>query len=75
MQSAVSGLENEFAPGKVQARNVDCQGPEGREAVQQLGFQSHGIALRDRAGTVLFKQADHSVHIEDVRKAVASALK
>ncbi len=74
MQSAVSGLEDEF-PRKVQAKNVDCESPEGRAAVKELGFDSHGLAVRDPSGQVLFKQADHAVQVQDVRAAIKRSLK
>jgi hypothetical protein len=71
---AVSGLENEFS-GKVRARNVDCTTDEGVKAIQELGFRSHGIVIRDHTGKVLFKQADHSVNMDDVRNALKDALR
>jgi len=70
---AVSGLESEFA-GKVRARNVDCTSDEGVKAVQDLGFGSHGLVIRDHTGKVLFKQPDHSVKIEEVRLALKKIL-
>ena len=63
---AVSGLENEF-PGRVKARNVDSTSEEGVRAVEELGFRSHGIVIKDASGKILFKQPDHTVRIEDVR--------
>jgi hypothetical protein len=66
---AVSGLEKEF-PGKVKTRSVDCTTEEGVAAVKELGFANHGLVIRDPSGKVLFKQADHSVRIEDVRQAL-----
>ncbi len=65
----MSGLGEEF-PGGVTGINVDATGPEGREAVKALGFRSHGIAIRDRKGEVLWTQADHDVNINDVRAAL-----
>ena len=70
---AVSGLEKEF-PGKVRSRNVDCTSPEGVQAVKELGFANHGLVIRYPAGAVLFKQADHSVSIDDVRDALKRIL-
>jgi hypothetical protein len=65
LKPAVSGLESEF-PG-VQARNEDATTPEGRAAVQALGFQSHGLVIRSADGKVLWKQPDHEAKVEDVR--------
>ena len=63
---AVSGFDAEF-PGKVQARNVDATTEESRQIVRELGFQSHGLVIRSSDGTVLWRQADHDVAIDDVR--------
>lgn len=70
---AVSGLENDF-PGQVKARNVDSTSDEGVKAVEELGFNSHGLVIRDASGKVLFKEADHSVRIEDVRAELKKIL-
>lgn len=63
---AVSGLDAEF-PGRVQGRNVDATTEESRRVVRELGFQSHGLVIRSSDGTVLWRQADHDVAIDDVR--------
>jgi len=73
LMPAVSGLEKEF-PGKVKAANVDAFSPEGKQAVGELGFENHGLVIRDGGGKVLFKQADHSVDIEEVRRALREIL-
>ena len=70
---AVSGLETEF-PGKVQARNVESMTEEGRNAVKELGFKSHGIVIRDQQGQPLWKQADHDVNMDDVRESIRGLL-
>lgn len=67
VQPAVSGLEREF-PGKVTARNVDASSPEGVAAAKELGFKNHGLVIRDASGKALWKQPDHSVNMDDVRK-------
>lgn len=69
VKPAVSGLEQEF-PGKVAAHNVDATTPEAREAIRDLGFKSHGIVIRSAAGKVLWKQPDHTVQMESVKKAL-----
>jgi len=71
---AVSGLEQEF-PGKVKARNIDATTPEALETVKKLGFKSHGLVIRSADGTVLWKEPDHQVKIEDVRKALQDLVK
>jgi hypothetical protein len=66
LKPAVSGLGSEFG-GKVTGENVDARSPEGAAAVRELGFQSHGLAVRSADGKVLWKQLDHEVKMEDVR--------
>jgi hypothetical protein len=74
MKPAVSGLEQEF-PGQVKAQNVDATTPEGKKAVQELGFQSHGLVVKSPDGKVLHKEPDHSVNMESVRRALRELLK
>ena len=74
LQPAVSGLEQEF-PGKVKARNIESTSKEGQSAVAELGFRSHGLVIRAADGKALWKQADHAVKIEDVRKVIPDLLK
>jgi hypothetical protein len=73
LKPAVSGLEKEF-PGRVTARNTDATTPEAREDIRRLGFKSHGLVIRSANGTVLWKQADHTVRIESVKKALHETL-
>ena len=70
----MSGLEQEF-PGKVKAQNVDATTPENKKVVQELGFKTHGLAIRTADGQVVWKQPDHEVKIDDARKAIADLLK
>jgi hypothetical protein len=74
LKPAVSGLEKEF-PGQVKASNVDATTPEAKKAIQELGFKSHGLVIRSADGKVLHKQADHSVNLDDARKALVEILK
>ena len=74
MQPAVSGLEKEF-PGKVVARNVDATIPAAKKEIKELGFENHGLVIRSAKGDVLFKQADHKVRMDDVRKELTTLLK
>ena len=73
LQPAVSGLEQAF-PGRVTARNVSAREPDARGAIQQLGFKSHGLVIRSADGRALWKQADHTVRMEDVEKALREIL-
>lgn len=73
MKPAVSGLKNEF-PGKVTPHNIDATEPEARKSIQALGFKSHGVVIRTKDGATLWKEADHSVRIEDVRAALREIL-
>jgi hypothetical protein len=70
----VSGLEQDF-PGKVKARNLDATTAENKKIVKDLGFQSHGLVIRSGDGKTLWKQPDHDVQIEEVRKAMKDLLK
>ena len=70
----MSGLEQDF-PGKVKAQNLDATTPENKKVVKELGFGSHGLVVRSADGKMLWKQADHDVAMEDVRKAIAEILK
>jgi hypothetical protein len=69
LKPAVSGLDKEF-PGKVTGQNVDATTEEGKKAVQELGFRNHGLVIRDESGKALWKQPDHEVNMDDVRKAL-----
>lgn len=73
MKPAVSELKQEF-PGKVTPHNIDATLPEAKESIQALGFKSHGLVIRSKDGTVLWKQADHTVRIESVRGALHEIL-
>jgi hypothetical protein len=63
----VSGLEAEYK-GKVRGENVDATTPENKKIVKSLGFDNHGLVIRSSDGKVLWKQPDHEVDMEDVRK-------
>jgi thioredoxin-like negative regulator of GroEL len=69
LKPAVSGLEKEYE-GKVKAVNVDASSPEAKKAIQELGFKSHGLVIRDAQGKAVFKQADHTVNLDETRKAL-----
>ena len=70
----MSGLEQDF-PGKVKAQNVDATTPENKQIVKELGFKSHGLVIRSADGKTLWKQPDHDVAMDDVKKAIADLLK
>ncbi len=70
----MSGLEQEF-PGKVKAQNLDAKTPENQKVVKELGFKTHGLVIRSSDGKVLFKQADHEVNMDEVRKTIGELLK
>jgi hypothetical protein len=70
----VSGLESEF-PGQVKAENLDATTAESVKAMEGLGFKSHGLVIRSSKGKVLWKEADHTVKMDDVRAAIQDLLK
>lgn len=74
IKPAVSGLEKEY-PGRVKAQNVDATTPESKKVVKDLGFDNHGLVIRSPEGKVLWKQKDHEVRMDDVRKALDELLK
>lgn len=63
----MSGLEKEYK-GKVRGQNVDATTEDSKKIVQSLGFENHGLVIRSAAGDLLWKQADHDVRMEDVRR-------
>ena len=69
----MSGLEQEFE-GQVIAANVDATTPESKETCKQLGFQNHGLVVRDSDAAVLWKQPDHEVVVDDARAALRELL-
>ena len=73
MQREVLALAQEF-PDKVAPQNVDATVEPGKAEVRSFGFKNHGLVIHDASGTQLFKQADHTVKIEDVRAAIQKAL-
>ena len=69
----MSGLEREYK-GKVRGVNLDATTPENKRIVESLGFQSHGLVIRSSDGRVLWKQPDHEVRIEDMRRELGRLL-
>lgn len=63
----MSGLAEEYK-GRVRGQNLDAATPENKKIVQSLGFENHGLVIRSADGKVLWKQPDHEVKMEDVRK-------
>ncbi len=70
----MSGLEKEFE-GRVKGYNVDASTPEAKKAIQSLGFENHGAVIRSSDGKVLWKEPDHEVRMDDIRKALRDLLK
>ncbi len=65
----MSGLEQEF-PQRVVAVNKDATTPEAAEECAALGFENHGLVVRQADGVVVFKQADHTVDVAQAREAI-----
>ena len=63
----MSGLAQEYK-GRVHGQNLDATTDENRRIVRSLGFESHGLVIRSADGKVLWKQPDHQVQMEDVRR-------
>jgi hypothetical protein len=69
----VSGLEQEYK-GRVRGQNLDATTEENKRAVHALGFENHGLVIRSADGKVLWKQPDHEVRMEDVRRELGRLL-
>ena len=69
----MSGLEQEYK-GKVKGENLDATTPENKKIVQGLGFENHGLVIRSADGKVLWKEPDHEVKMEDVRREIDKLL-
>jgi hypothetical protein len=70
---AVSGLEEEF-PDQVTAQNLNAFDDGAKPVIESLGFDNHGLVIRSMDGEVLWKKADHTVKIEEVRAAIQEIL-
>ena len=69
----MSGLAQEYK-GKVEGENLDATTPENKKIVKELGFDNHGLVIRSADGKVLWKEPDHEVKVEDVRKELDKLL-
>lgn len=54
--------------------NLDATRPENEKIVRSLGFENHGLVIRSADGKTLWKQADHSVDMDDVRAELRKLL-
>lgn len=70
----MSGLDQEYK-GKVHTQNLDATTPENKKICKELGFESHGLVIRSAAGKVLWKEPDHQVKMDDVRKELDTLVK
>jgi hypothetical protein len=66
-------LEKEYE-GRVRGQNLDATTGENKKIVQSLGFENHGLVIRSTDGKVLWKQPDHQVKMEDVRRELDKLL-
>ena len=69
----MSGLDQEYK-GKVRGENLDATTPENTRIVKSLGFDNHGLVIRSADGKVLWKEPDHEVKMEDVRRELDKLL-
>ena len=70
----MSGLEQDYK-GKVRGQNLDATTAENKKIVKDLGFENHGLVIRSPEGKVLWKEPDHEVKIEDVRRELDRLVK
>lgn len=69
----MSGLAEEYK-GKARGENLDATTPENAKIVKSLGFDNHGLVIRSADGKVLWKEPDHEVKMEDVRRELDKLL-
>ena len=74
MKTAVSGLAEEFC-GEIKTENLNAREPESQKVIKDAGFQTHGLIIRNSNDEIVWKQADHTVKIDDVRAAIRKLLK
>lgn len=63
----MSGLESEYK-GRVRGQNLDATTEENKKIIHALGFESHGIVVRSADGKTLWKEPDHEVNVEDLKR-------
>ncbi|PYQ62511.1 MAG: hypothetical protein DMF58_01520 [Acidobacteria bacterium] len=73
MKTAVSGLEKEF-PGDVKTKNLNAKKSRSQRVIKEAGFQTHGLIIRNAKGEIVWKQADHTVRMDEVREAIRKLL-
>ena len=61
--------------GRVHGENLDATTEANKKVVRELGFENHGLVIRSAEGKVLWKQPDHEVKIEDMRRELDALLK
>jgi hypothetical protein len=69
----VSGLEKDF-PGRVKTQNLNAKDPESQKVIQEAGFKSHGLIIRDARHQIVWKQADHTVNMDQVKAEIRTLL-
>lgn len=69
----MSDLEKEF-PAVVKVENLNARDPESQKVIKAAGFENHGLIIRDAKNEIVWKQADHTVKIDDVRAAIRKLL-
>jgi hypothetical protein len=67
-------LDQEYK-GKVRGQNLDATTDENKKVIKELGFENHGLVIRSAEGKVLWKEPDHQVKIEDVRRELDRLVK
>ena len=68
-------LGKKYSEEQLQVKDDDATTEEHRPKQAELGFQSHGLAIVDHQGEVVFKQADHNVKMDEATAFIADYLK
>ena len=75
MSPVVDGIGKEN-PGKIEAKLVPQDSPEGRAGVAAAGFEKHhGLVVQDASGKVVFTYDGHDIPEAQVRAEAAKALR
>ena len=69
----MSGLEKDF-PGRVKTQSLNAKEPESQKVIQAAGFKTHGLIIRDARHQIVWKQADHSVNMDEVKAEIRTLL-
>jgi hypothetical protein len=68
----VNGLQKSSA-GKTSATTIDATKPAMKETLNKLGFETHGLVVRNRAGKIIHKESGHKFGLLSIDGWVTAA--